>query len=431
MGVLSLLNGFTNGRSRIHWGSPHVAQVVNLDGRTVGRPLAEILLSGIPYESLDFRFGQSAVFYCSPKVILQTTQYLVRLLADRGTHELSIKGILRVAYYLGCIKIIRPRVVLDFVHNPDVIHFARYYPAAKFLCIQNGFCCDPLDHNMDDGRIMRGQFQFLVAAVKPANANNVHIFCFGEKDIELFCQLGLGESQTGIQYHACGPLKADFFLHEELHGVLPTAEFDICYCSQVAADYIESTSDFCRTLMKSNDLITEYLQRYNESRGLKIAVALRTWGAGISEDAEKEYFQSRFGQKKGFYLSPKKDAYSSYRLLARSHVVLGLNSTTGFDAIGWGKKALFAPFYLQDIYRMSSQRYKSDEDMWKWLVTGFTYAEFETKLDELLAVPHAKYITDIHDRAQALSSYGRKLPAHKYIRQIILAACDNDSTGGG
>lgn len=424
MSVLSFLKTVKDRRTKLCFSSPHATQVVNLDGRTTGSCLEEMLLSGIPFESLDFRFGQTSVFYCSPRVVLQTIRCLLRLLVDCNTHSISIKGMLRVAYYVACLKIIRPRVVLDFVHNSDVIHFARYYPAAQYLCIQNGYCCDPLDHSMDGGHIMRGQFQYLLAPMKPSNAKNVHIFCFGEKDVELFSQLGLGENQTGIQYHACGPLKADFYLHEELHGALPAADFDICYCSQVAADYIESTSDFCQALMKSNDLITDYLRRYNEIRGLKIAVAMRTWGAGICEDAETEYFRSRFGQTNGFYLSPKKDAYSSYRLLARSHVVLGLNSTTGFDAIGWGKKALFAPFHLQDIYRMSSQRYKSDADMWKWLVAGFTYEEFETKLDELLAIPHEQYIADIHARAQALSSYGRKLPAHKYIRQMILEACE-------
>lgn len=426
MGLFSFVENLVVGSTKISFRQPKAAAVVNLDGRTVGSCLDQILLSEISHNSLDFRSGQAVcIFYFSPSIFFRAIQYLWSLWRTRTTHKLSLNGMFRVAYYIACLHVIRPRVVIDFVHNPDVIHFAKHYPAAQYFCIQNGYCCDPLDHKMDDGQIQNGQFQYLLAAMKPIRATNIHIFCFGEKDVDLFIQLGLGEDQTGIRYHACGPLKADFYLNEHLKGVLPREEFDICYSSQVSGDFINSPTDFCRTLMRSNELIVEYLRQYNMGRGLRIAIAMRS----VNYAVEEQFFRTRLGAEKGFFYGSRKNDFSSYSLMARSRVVVGLNSTMGFDAIGWGKKALFAPFHLQSVYRMSSQRYKSDADMWKWFVSGFTYEEFETKLDQLLAISQEQYIQEMQGRAHALSSYGRKLPAHTYIRQMILEACERSSIG--
>ncbi|MCF8176897.1 MAG: hypothetical protein K9J74_00155 [Sulfuritalea sp.] len=421
-----LLNILTDSRNTFYFRKPTASQVVILDiqDRTTSRYLDEMLLSGLSYNTLDTDVGQSkCVLYLSPCVMIVAILKFLHLLVIGKSNLISTKRMVRVAYYLACLHYMRPRVVLDFIQTTDIIVLARYCPSVKFFAIMNGHCSETLNFKMDGGSYI--QHKYHLVRMNPKNASNVHIFCFGTKDIELFDQVGLGEELTGIRYHACGPLKAGFYLSEKLSGHLPTEEFDVCYCSQVCHDYVVSNSDGNRILMNCNDLLTEYLRRYNDTHGLSIVVAMREGVSG--EKTEAEYFRTRFGDTKGFSLIPRGDYLSTYGLMSRSRVVLSLTSTTGVDAISWGKKSMYIPFYLSSIYRMSSNRYASDEDMWKWTVSGVSYEEFEKKLDALLAIPQEQYIAEVSNSARALSNYGAELPAHAYIRNMILNACEINS----
>lgn len=383
-----------------------------------------MLLTGISHTTLDVRFGQSkCVLYVSPRILIQITLQFARLLLDRHANALGMMEMARVSYYLGCLHIIRPKVILDFIHIPAVFHYAKYYAAAEYFVILNGFFSEVLDFEIDDGDMLN-RYQYALARMKPRNVTNIRIFCFGEKDIEIFLDIGLATSVTGIRYHACGPLMADFYFNRRLNGKLPEEKFDICYSSQASSSYIVCRDDFDRVLMKSNELLTEYLLRFNETRKLQIAVAMRTEGDDSEKIVEAEYFRSRFKESEGFHLYPKSNYLSSYGIVASSRVILGLNSSIGFEATKWGKKVLFAPFYLRDIYRISSRRYMSDEDMWKWWIVGFSYEEFEVKLDRLLSYSQEKYVKEMAARAHAISNFGAPVPAHEFIRKAILTACE-------
>lgn len=392
-----------------------------MDGSTTAGYLDEILLEGIPFEVIDHRYWEpSSVFYVSPRVLAGVIFHLGRLTAKRREDPMSFSRRLWVSYCLACLDVIKPKVVLDYVHLPNMIHLAREFPSAQYFVIQNGFCADALDFLMDGGAF-RKIFHYVVAEMHPKTGGNVHFFYNGPKDIEIFEQAGLATAVTGIAHHASGPLKADYFRHEKLPKTpITTNDFDICLCSQAGSSHIEANSEFSSLLMASNDLLTAYLRRYIESRNLRCAVAPRTSEIGADTiSPELDYLRARMGTGPLVSIVPREDYLSTYRLIARSEVIVAVNSSAGFDAISLGKKVLFAPFYLYDVYRISSSSFVSDEDMWKWMVVKPDYAEFEMKLDALRATPRETYLAEMKTRAAALSNFGNPMPAHKYIRGMI------------
>lgn len=319
------------------------------------------------------------------------------------------------SYYYGLIRCISPKVLVDNIHYPFLLPLAQCLPDVQFFVILNGFHNDIIDRS-----IVHSHYHYAIAELfrsKPKKVQNFHIFCFGEKDADIFRQCGLNENKTGIFYHAVGSLFADFMKYL-LRQELNRNDYDIIFVSQCANDSITGDLGFHRIMRENTRQVFRNLSRYMKEKNLRVKILLRSKSAG-AEQMEIDFYRSMLDDSAKVDFSGTEALFSVYEGLTRAPIIISLFSTTCFEAMSWGKKALFCLYDFVKIYKISSDRYKADTDMLRWSLVDSGYPEFRDRLDDLIKIDLQRYRSNNQETVDYIISGKNGRPAHVYIRDMI------------
>ena len=112
--------------------------------------------------------------------------------------------------------------------------------------------------------------------------------------------------------------------------------------------------------------------------------------------------------------------YSTYQLICESEVIVTSMSSTGFEALGYGKKVLFADFEHIPNYNAieySVQKFPEFEEL--CFARQDDYALFEFKLNRLREMPLEQYSEIIKDVKKYYMNFDPINPPHKFIKNKI------------
>ena len=117
------------------------------------------------------------------------------------------------------------------------------------------------------------------------------------------------------------------------------------------------------------------------------------------------------------FIPSDRQALSTYSAMDRSAVVVAFCSTAALEAFGWGKKVLFCNLF-KDI-----TQFLPEDGL--WAVQEPDYEVFKTKLNRLRGIEEAEYREATKEYARYLMSYDFRMPAHKYIKDMLLRQLEN------
>jgi hypothetical protein len=392
------------GTTKIRFKCPEQCDVFIIDSAAkfeLGPPL----LKGYRWFALDYRFKQyGGELFVHPVIAFRT-------LFNFGETRSLLKS-----YMLAMITVTKPKIVIDFCSLDYMMDLARLRSDITFISIVNGLFNYPLNHELYSPMLHQ------ILGKKPVlTASNYSVFCFGQRDADIFEYFGASQATNNILVKPVGPLLGSYYL-ETIEPGFVAHEYDICLVSQAAVGHITNANgtEFNKLLMKCNDLLSEFLVRFIEERGLRLVVAPRTREQWADERIEHEYFRSWFGPD--VHIAQREDLMSTYRVMRRSRVVISLCSTCGWEALLWKQKTMHCPFHLSEVFgEYAPGKCTSNQDMWHWWLENPKYEEFEQMLLGLLNMTEDQYWTLAERQAYYGMNYGDRLATH-IIGDAIAAA---------
>ena len=388
---------------RLTFASPKKGDVLIFDaaGSWV---LTRFVLEGIPHVVLPARFES---IHVGPAVLARMIANVRRLRLDDmpwgwflNARMLTFQ--LRHLYFLACLDMIRPKVVLTFVDTH--IHFqrcSRTYPEATFIAVQNG---------ARDRKAVKPPY--IPGPPHPASRISMpYFYCFGRYEVDLYTE----EGHRIDHFHPTGSVRGGVYLAQR--GPQPPRKtHDICIVSQWRFDLFRP--DWRPEMAKMLDIsqrdafgkVVEFVARYAREHTLSVSVARS------SENPEEEnYFRQRLGDGVDIVASRRFDL-SSYACVDAADAVVAGYSTLGIEALGWGKKALLCNFTGDAGYALPKQGL--------WSLSVADYAVFRDRLDAIRAMADTDYRRAAGDFARYMMQFDPARPAHLAIRAHVLAGLE-------
>lgn len=338
----------------------------------------EILKKTLIY-NLDFSiiYTREGKYYLSLEIAIRTI--INKLLNGCG---------FGIAYYLSLVQIMKPKVLITFYSRNSMGLLSKYYKA-EYYSIQNGFHL-PRDISKSE------------AYYTP------NLFCFGKYDIDLYKQAGIEVDN----FYSVGSLKAGYY-KKNLAPKINNIKFDICLVSQYRPRIIESRSNH-QEFKKAYDVMQKYLIQYLNNNQIRFVIAMARYRKGES-NLERSYYENIYGNK-AIMIKNNPEEFSTYFTMDQSDIVISLNSTAAFEALGWGKKTfIFSVSGSLDLTlnRTCSQHFVMCEN---------SYQEFEKKIDGLRKMTSSKYSKLVYEDKSYFMNHDPAAPAHQVIREKINSA---------
>lgn len=344
--------------------------------------LQEAALYGMDYSVLP---ADREEFYLTPQIL----GYLIKNFILNFHIFLKYRSKYQI-YILSCIEYIKPRIVITFIHNCFLFQtISRIYSKAEFYAVQNGII---------------NTFTVTDMLPKPparwgSSISMPNLICFGRYEAELHSRYG----HMIDNYYPLGSLIGGYY-KTKVAERCPMPELDICLVSQWRDSIMLGNEN--PEHKKNFGILNKYLSKYLKDRNYSLCIALARIGP-----EEKDYFRNIYGDRARLV---DRIGMSSYAAMDRSRVVLSLYSAAALEAFGWGKKVLFCNF-------TGNTRHDFPVDGF-WSLCMDDYEEFKNRLDYLFAIENDKYVHETKAVSKYFMNYDFSMPAHTYIRNIVLKA---------
>ena len=360
-------------RARKLWAIPREVKIVVLDG--TNHALLVPLFGAHRYEIVHLN-GEA--IYVNPRILYRVLRHVI------ATRKLA------VGYALAVLERMKPSIVVTFIDNSPVFYMAaQRYRAARFLAIQNG--------------------SRLLDYEGPAGSPTIYhreFACFGQLEIDEFTRHG---AQVGT-YYPIGSLKDAYHRAGRGQGAAAAKEFDLCLPSQFT-----TAQSIAPEVLDSFELLTQHVKRFCESHGTSLCVARRMypdWNPPRYE-WESQYLERLLGGRAQIFPNIP-GAYSTYRLVDRSRVSIGIWSTVLREGFGRGNRILSCNYSGNPMYTFPLPG--------PWTLTDPAYEVFEERLLWLLSASEEEYAKVCGDLPSYLISYDERMPTHLFLQQLIADA---------
>lgn len=262
----------------------------------------------------------------------------------------------RVSYDLAYVSIVKPILVITLIDNNLNFHQLSTLYYSTFFCIQNGF----RSHNC--ARSFK---------------NLPTLFCFGQRDIDLYHAHNVMLGKT----FPVGSIRSSYFLEKIVPIMEEQETYDLCFISEYLPgmefeDYTV-TEEAVRLLSEWLFVMCEYLKVFLSKNNIRLVVAGRQRVG--SNSGELAFYRKYFDES--VTITASNEHYlNSYRIAFQSSIVLSYCSSLGFEAMTWGKKALFFPHPKEKNLSLDNP-----QSVFLKTIKG-DYQEFETNLENLVSM---------------------------------------------
>jgi len=258
----------------------------------------------------------------------------------------NFNGRIYLTYLITIIKIIKPKIVITFIHNS--FHFSdiakKLYKEMSFIAVQNASFIDPERHKF-----------FKKRGLTKKDLNKKYFlplfFCFGDYEKDY-----LNKNKTKVlKYKKLGSLRlSNFFEYcKKRKKNLKTNKYDICVIPEVLHEDNEfggkTTSDGLINIIK-------FSIKYAKKNKCKIVFPIkRNKKKQLSAHRyDSQAFKSQLSKSEYSFFQKncmkKIFLHSSYFAVFQSELVIGSSSTMLKEKLGYGGKVLGCNFTLEKLH---------------------------------------------------------------------------------
>jgi len=347
---------------------PKENKLVVFDAKNI-EIINKILIHDLDYTIITKREG---IFFVNIGIIAKTI-----------INKLFYKCGFEIAYYICLLEIIKPKVIITFFSRNKLGLLSKYYKA-EYFSIQNGY--HTLDHKLTH--------------------YTPNLYCFGDYDKFLYERSGIKIKN----YFPVGSIKASYYKQNLSKNI--KIKYDICLISQYRSEIEEPNG--CQGIQEYN-LLQQFILKYINNNSVNFVIAMNNH----QPEKERLYYEKIFDGK-ATLIENKMEEFTTYFTMDQSEIVVSMNSTASFEALGWGKKSFI--FSLTGDLDFSLNRKFSNY----LFMHNNAYIEFEKIISFLIKVDQNKYNTLLKKDRTYFMNYNPKFPAHKFIRDKIISNIHNN-----
>jgi surface carbohydrate biosynthesis protein len=334
------------------------------------------LFGGHRYEII---YLDGKAIYLHPRILLRTLRHFIEW------RELI------VGYVLAVLEEMQPAIVVNYDDGSLIFQTAaRRFGKARFLAIQNGSRQLARDNPAGSPRIYLREFA-----------------CLGRFEVDAFTRHG---AQVGT-FYPIGSLKDSYYRARREASASGPAEFDLCLVSQFkpAAQFKYSER------LDSFEILTEHVKRFCESHDTTVCVGLRKHPDvdPVTYEWEREFFASRLGTLARVFPGVPGE-YTTYGLVDRSRVSIGMHTTVLREGFGRGNRVLSCNYTGDPVYNFPVPG--------PWFSDDQGYEAFERKLLWLLGASEEDYKRACGDAPSYVVAYDSEAPTHLFLQRLIAEA---------
>lgn len=334
-------------------------------------------LERVPHATLTTGYEK---LYLGTGVILQCLLNIWRL-RRLTTRDLGL------VYLVACLRHIRPRLVVTFVHNSPLFYrMAREFSEATFVVVQNG---------MDSAVDRSFEMDSLIAPVT--------YYCFGEGDLLLHAARSLKPATIiPVGSVLSSRYKASNYFSQ------PAIQYDLCLVSQFRPSQMpgdtEREDPYQAPQSETLRVLAGYIKRLRLKHALRICVA----GTTLDDRREQSFFEDTCGPDVDFSF---RKFSSTYQRMDQSRVVVGVCSSSLYEAFSWGKKTLFC-----DLTEPAGAPYAPLDGVWALRGQHVDFELFEERVLTLLAMDDGEYAERSRTVARHFVAYDHARPACEVVK---------------
>ena len=364
-------------RARKLW-APRHAKIAVLYG---SNPVLEPLFGEERYEVVD-PDGES--MYLDPRILFSALRHVIQM------RRLTL-GCVKAGQAIAVLERIKPAIVVTFIESAVFHMVSQRFRTARCLVIQDGG--RTLDRDYPVGRSPQIYLR--------------EFACLGRYEIDEYSRYG-ARVET---YYPIGSLKDAYYRARRVNGIALTKEFDLCVPSQFkpGAEFVHSER------LDSFKVLMQHVRRFCESHQTTLCVPLRkhpdTDPGGY--EWERAYLEGLLGTCAQVFPNVP-GAYTTYDLVDRSRVSIGMHTTVLREGFGRGNRILSCNYSGNPVYTFPVPG--------PWTLTDPAYEVFEQRLLWLLGASQEEYSAVCGDRPSYLIAYDEKMPTHIFLQRLIADA---------
>ena len=163
------------------------------------------------------------------------------------------------------------------------------------------------------------------------------------------------------------------------------------------------------------EVVTQHVRRFCETRHATVCVPLRKHPDVDSalHEWERQFYETRLGELAQVFPNVP-GAYTTYGLVDRSRVSIGMHTTVLREGFGRGNRILSCNFTGDPEYSFPVPG--------PWALDDPAYEVFEQRLLWLMNVSEEDYTKVCGDRPSYVIGYDDKMPTHVFLQRLIADA---------
>lgn len=376
-------------RKRIIFSSPQKARFVVYDRASL--PGLDCVIKNFSYDVLDAR---NEKFYFSFRLIIRALMNLKYVSTKFGHY--NVKGV----YLLSCLQMMQAKVVVTIVDDSSHFHWlSRILKTVDFYAVENGI--RPLGCTGKVG---------IESIRKTEKISFTNYICYGNYEVEHFCAQG----HEIDCYYPFGPVPQSYYKKNISPGINKAIQYQVCKIAQGDWNVFEVHPDYPERFKKLIITLDNYMARYIQERGISACLPLRNH----NDEYMMNYYHEIYGDRITYV--EFKQFVSTYIAIEQSEVVVNSFSSVGPQALGWGKKVLFADFSgtpCHNFFASSVTRFPEVEEL--CVVTEDSYDAFAKKLSRLIDMPYEEYFSIVKEAMHYYGEYDDEYPAYQKTIDLI------------
>lgn len=286
----------------------------------------------------------------------------------------------------------KPSVVLCHSFDHNLIFVAKELKQIKFFVLLQGTWFNITKKGLS---YVYYSYNYYLSRCRTGNLKNFNIFVWGQKDQDIFEDIGVNKFEKNVNFIKVGSYEASYYSHKFfLKNIIENNS--ILFISQLQPHIFSINHKFQKLILRDSITAIKLVLNFAIKNNIEFRYLCR--GRNNNNKIELDYLRLKISNFKNIRIVENKPQ-SLWNEIFASKLVTSCYSTGAHDAILLKKKTILLPLNHKNIYKWSSDKFKDDISFWPWTIFRDDQEKFDKLCKNLLNMDktiYEKQIKKIH-----------------------------------
>lgn len=332
---------------------------------------------------------------------------LIHFLKGYFSKKLNLKN----SYLYSLLKISKPKAVLENTFDHNLIFLAKEFQDIKFFIILQGTWFYILKEGKD---FVKTAFHYELSKSRTGNLNNFNILIWGQKDQDIFEDVGINKLEKNVNFLKVGSYEASYY-RNKYSLKINKEKNSIIFISQIHPVFFSINHKFQKLILRDSITAINLILNFAIKNNLEFRYICR--GKNNRNIDEINFLKSKIYNFNEIKVIENK-THTLWKEIFSSKLVTSLYSTGAHDSIILKKKTILLPLSHKKIYKWSSNKFRDDVSFWPWTIEDDDQNRFDELCKKLMDLSQTSY----EEKINKIHSYWfdkRYNESHNVIKNII------------